>query len=334
MAKASFIPESTAIWCDPIYAPLAIQVVELMGNAIEVVGVGGVASSEVDKTAQTFDCTAEDDPRQLMLGHDAKHLLLLTDDPPMDKELWLSVGEQSEIWTLEPIVGDLIEARDLGLDPESNVRKRIATERVHPLPLMLAGPGLVRAGDTQSELGAIGGVSFESIGPRAQGSWYARMFDAWATVLHWVEMPESIDASLAGQTEVQERLRKVSGTVALHGRTPGGPSIAIMISDSAGRSSRRLEILGHDGALSADEMSYILSDAQGKAIDQADLQGHSSIADLMAYQWQSWLDNPQASTASLPLPRHAAAIACCQATLLSMRTGQPELPGRQAQLAR
>lgn len=325
---------NAVIWCDPGYAPLAEAVVALMGHAVSVTAVGGPASQGVDALARSLGVEATDDPRQLLLDASADSVLLLTCDPPLERELLASVCEQAALLTLEPLAADVRRAAELGLGGEPGEKKHVAGERVISVPQFTESPGYRRATDAEQAIGVARGLSIESIGRAGRGSLFARLYDAWVTVLGFVDLPLSIDASLAGAVDPRDELRRVAGTLSAHARTAEEATVTLIASDRGGHDARRLEALGDAAHLTVNDASYTLLDLEGEPIDRHEGDGQpTTVADLVADQWRRTLERGGAGPTAVPPPRRVSALACCEACLLSARTGQPESPRRVLEMA-
>lgn len=328
-------PHRVAIWCEPLYAPLAGAVLDLMGGSVRIAGVGGESSQAVDELARRYETQATDDARRLLLDHDSGSVLLLTREPPVERELLMSVCEQSLVLALEPLAASVREASALGLADHAAERKRIAAERVISIPQFTESPGYLRTADAAEALGQVRGVAVESIGREGRGSLFARLYDAWVAVLSLVDTPLSIDASLAGTLDPRDDLRSLAGTLCAHARTAGGVTVGAIVSDRGGREGRRIQTLGDDRQLTVDDTAYELTAGDGQTIDaHAGDAKHSTLADLIAAQWLRTLERGQAGPAPVPPPRRVASLACCEACLLSARTGQAESPRRVLEMHR
>lgn len=326
---------NTVIWCDPLYAPLAAAAVDLMTGGVRVTGVGGPPSQAVGDLAARYGLEATDDARRLLLENDNGSILLLTREPPLDRELLTAACERAAVLSVEPLAASVREAVDLGLSGEPGERKLIAAERVVTLPQMNESPGCRAATHAEQALGDVRGVTLESTGREMHGSLLARLYDAWVTVMGLVDVPLSIDASLAGKFDPRDDLRAITGTMAAHARTPSGAAVTLMVSDRAGHTRRRLHALGAAGEFRVDDVSYELVQVDGRLIDAHDASGQpATLADLVADQWRRSLERGSPGLAPVPPPRRLASLACCEACLLSARTGEPESPRRVMEMQR
>ena len=328
-------PHNTAIWCDPGFAALAGDAVELLGQGVTPVAIGGPASQEIDALARRFDLEANDDPRQLLLHAAADSVFLLTREPPLDRELLASVCEHKTMLTLEPLAADVREAAAIGLGGENADRRTVSADRVLSVPLFAEAPGFRRATDAGEALGEVRGLAIESIGRDGYGSLFARLYDAWVTLLGLVDVPETIDAAIAGQIDPRDDLRKVAGTLSAHARTFGGATLTLMASDRAGRDGRRLVAVGQAAQLTVNDAGYDLVTLGGSPIDgHADTTRPTTVADLVADQWRRAIERGPSTPTAVPPPRRVAALACCEACLLSSRTGQAESPRKVMEMQR
>ena len=150
-----------------------------------------------------------------------------------------------------------------------------------------------------------------------------------------VDLPLSIDASLAGKIDPRDDLRAITGTMAAHARTPNGAAVTLLVSDRAGHTRRRLHALGDAGEFRVDDVSYELVQWDGEPIDSHDASGQpATLADLIADQWRRSLELGSPGLAPVPPPRRLASLACCEACLLSARTGEAESPRRVMEMRR
>lgn len=305
------------VWTDDRSAPAAARLLEAMGTAVRTVGVGGPRSAPVHALAKQHGLETDDDLRGMIVRHAGAWVLLASGRDAAADALAHAAEKGSVVVALEPAVS---EWDDLP------VLVRLAG-RVVCVPAFMACPGWVSAADPSELLGTPRVLTFHSAGPAEEGTVYARLFDAWRTLLRFTDQPETIDASIAHGDAATDDPRAVTGHLSAHARLPSGSAL-IRVSDSAHPRGRRLHVYGDGGNLTVDDTSYDLTDAAGKSVDSsppaADIPSH---AELAAIQWRHLLDQPPTGTTGTDeFDELRRTLACCLATLLSARTRQPESP--------
>lgn len=307
------------VWTDPQRAARDGQIIDRMAPAIRVVGVGGPRTAEIDALARRLDCAHDDDFRKLIVQHPGATLLLgaATDFQLADAVPVVALDVQT----------DAIE--DLATLQEAYAR--------HGAGSRLAAPGFLRAAgwssaaDPLQVVGAPQHVSVLSFGHAADCSLAARLMDAWRTVLTLTDMPQSIDASLAGPLggSVPQSLYGLTGHMAGHARLPGGGAAVVQVSDRAAQHLRQMHLIGKGGRLAVDDAGYQLFGADGEVMDQSRGKARmpAGFIDLVVADWQGAIRQPPTAT---PLGREIelAAMACCLASVLSARTGEAESPAK------
>lgn len=328
MSQANATAEVT-LWADAPGSVAIGSVLDLMGATVTPIGVGGLRVSEVDGLARTLDCPRYDDLRQLLVDKPARFLMLATLKSVTPEELATALNQGTTILAMEPVAGDLV-----GLDALRTARKALAGTGagIVMLPDFQQSPGFLSAADPREVLGDQRLISFESIGSRGMGSLYARLYDGWQTVLNFADLPETIDASLLGMQQIPDELPEMTGRIAAHARIAAGGAALLQVADHGCEHRRTMTVLGQQGQLRLSDAGYELRGSDAEPLDQAQQPGPMSYADLVAGQWRRLLDRSP-STFALPDAMQNT-IACCLATLLSARTGQPESPAKLLQLRR
>ncbi len=322
MSKRNLSPEVT-IWTDACHAPLAGELMNLMGSALKPIGVGGPPVAEVSQLAKELDCQPHDDLRKLLVDRPAAYLLMTSLGGVTHDDLHAITDQGTAVLTLEPIASDLqglSASKKLGAQPG-------AAGRILQAPVFGQSPGFLSAADPYELLGDRRAIRFTSDGRPEHGSLFARLFDAWLTVLNFTLMPETIDASLVGPLiEPPEDLRSLAGSLLAHARMPGANAILLEVTDTAGRSGRVLRVHGDSASLRITDSTYTLSNPDGDMLDEATGSGPDGFVDMLAAQWRRLLDQPNSAGSASHAQHQADAMACCLACLLSIRTGQPESP--------
>jgi hypothetical protein len=324
---------------------------------LTVLGLGGPREPAVDRLAGQLDRPRHDDLRKLLIDHPAAYLLLACRESPDPADLRTAAEQQTTLVTLEPIAADLPTLAALGWPASPRGRQSSPPPRLAFMPAFLETPGPRHAADLVQGPGQRRLVSFTSFGRGDQGSLLARLMDGWGAVLDFAAMPESVDASLTGPDGVPEDPRQASGRLAVHARMPDGAATVLVVSDTAGQARRQFEVIGDEAQLTLDASSYMLHHPDGRVLDSHEeddetgngieplpsgglasggvaARGAEPYVALIAGQWRHLMDGPRR-----PMPRQAPyaparVLACCQACLLSARTGQPENPRKLLEIHR
>src|SRR5690606_19633230 len=126
------------------------------------------------------------------------------------------------VLTLEPIAADLqsldaLAARRSAKPSEPGRPPAPTTGAIIHAPAFRLSPGFLSAADPYDVLGGRRSIGYESVGQPGTGSLFARLLDAWQTILAFVDLPESIDASLIGPTvDPPDDLRDMVGQLTAH----------------------------------------------------------------------------------------------------------------------
>jgi len=326
MSPPQLSPEAT-IWTDARHAPLAGELLRLMGSSLKPIGVGGPPMAEVSRLAKELGCDAHDDLRKLCIDKPAAYLLLATHDSVTPDDLHALAEQGTTVLTLEPIASDL---QGLAAADTLGGQAGDAAGRVLHVPAFSQSPGYLSAADPAELLGDRRQINFTNLGMPGQGSLFGRLFDSWQAVLTYSLLPEVIDASVVGPlTETPETLKELTGALAAHARMPGAQSGLLLVSDVSATTERTLLVQGEDATLKVADTGYTLHNPAGELLDHAHPDNApGSFADLLAHQWRRLLDSPAATRTPAHRQLRTDAMACCLACLLSIRTGQPESPGK------
>src|SRR5690606_3034895 len=101
------------LWTDDAHAPLAGRLLDALGDAVAVVGIGGPRVAEVDALATKLGVPQEVDLRKLIVERPAAFLLITTMQDAGAEDLLTAAGQGFTILTLEPPAGDLSELNEL-----------------------------------------------------------------------------------------------------------------------------------------------------------------------------------------------------------------------------
>ena len=353
----TFAPEVT-VWTTPARAAAVGRVLDLLGDAVRPLAVAGPRSEPLDGLAARLGLRPGSDFRQMRVDHPAAFVLVADRVRPAraeetggvaHRDLAAAVRDGTRAVCLEPPLASLLSTVD-------------AAFAGHPgaavfAPAFTAAAGWRAAADPERHLGPPRLIRMTHLGRPDEGSMFARLYDAWLTVLRFTPRPEWVTASrthLGGAGRAARAGRDddpgpARGLLAAHGAVPAGPGVVLQVGDAAAATRRHLSVLADGGQLEVDANGYRLRGADGDESDSAepggdaprpagpgagsDGAGPDDYAQAVADQWRRLLDRP-ASAADAPDPqRRGDALACAEACLLSCRTGQPESPGHLLHLA-
>lgn len=341
------------IWTSALRGSLAQRVITQLRPELSILGVGGPDAAERERLGRAFDCATGDDFRKLLIDRRPKYVFVADCQGLNEGDFAAAVGQGATVLTVEPVVEALSnwaasrkKARALvgataPIDAADRDREAISIGRVIQVPAMTRSRGWLSAADPSEALGTLRLIAVTNFGGKSDWSLFGRLFDAWWAVLEWSDLPLTIDASLAGSADrIPETLREAHGSLVAHARLPGGGAASVAVNDATGGHTRRLEVVADGGRLSLQDHQYCLLDQTGHTLDQLATDTTNdpatttiiTIEDLIVEQWRSAM-TPQ--PASHWLRRHVEdweVTACCLASLLSARTGDPERPGRLLEL--
>jgi len=316
--------QEAILWIDADAAPAARDVLRAMGGSAVPLCVGGPARvAAVDDLARELDVPRVDDLRQALVSMPAAYLFATTTEGLGLDELKAAAENDTRVITLEPMAADLSEADRLA------GRSAKALPTIVVAPAFRTCPGMLRALDRLDLLGGRRAVVFASHGGAGEGSLFTRLYDAWQTTLLFGELPQSIDASLVGGNgPLSDEPRAIAGRLTIHARMPDGQAAALSVSDTATQAARLLDVTAENAQLRVTEHGFELTGRDPSVHDRTEDQDPlAGFAGLVAEAWRRVISQPHAMAAP-PAERERAVIACCQATLLSCRTRQPEDPAK------
>lgn len=313
------------IWTDAARAGLLQQVVDLMGAAVTPLAVGGPRSAGVSETAAKLGVDDYDDFRKMSVDRPGSYLLA---------GAWTEVGRDDLRSALSGGVNMLcLEPPAATLDALNALQSRNAERkgeaiagRLTPTPAFLESHGWTRAADPREAIGQTQMISFTSLGAPDELSLFARLMDAWRSVLHFADLPVTIDASLTGPlSDAPDDPRSLTGHLLAHARLGDQCACMVQASDRLGQNQRMIRVGGEHGHIRVDERSYELFTRDGELLDSCPAtESEPTLADLIASQWRRLLDRPDSAPPASTV--EAQALACCLACQLSAKTGQPESP--------
>lgn len=367
-AAASLV--EVLVYADGASAGRVGRVVKGVADRVRVLGVAGQRTGAVGGLGQRLGVSVESDLRKLLIQKPAAYLLLGTMAGIGLEDLQPAAAGGTVVLSLDPVATDLGRA-------DAVVRAVRGSHglghglRLDHLPPFMRSPAPLACPDPMPRLGTRRVASFFTGGPREDATLFARLFDAWVTLLRFCDLPESISGSVTPDPtatgmpnptgEPPENLRDLTGSVLCHARLPDGGAITLHAADRHAAHTRRLHVIGDAGELCLTDTAWRLQasarDDRGDDTDDAPPDGHSRLIDqghapgfdphaddpatltwpdLAAWQWRRMLDrSPTApAPAEPPLASLAEPLACCEASLLSARTRQPESPWKMLEIGR
>lgn len=305
------------VWSDREHERLAGVLIEALGASWQVLGVAGPSSSSPVGLAESYSVRCETDLRSLVIDHPARALVVAASEPLSLDELAEATERCEVVVMTELVTTDLARLADI----QQRLGDRM--ERIVHLPRFSGSPGMVSATEPLEVLGEPRLVLSEVCLRGGEGSLVTGLYHAWQVVLECQEMPEEVSASLVGgRVESPAQLR---GSLAVTGKLSGRGASLIAVSDQTGLWERRVRLIGPEASLEVTDDDYRLLNATGEVVDSGGSgEPKRTQAGLIAYQLDRMLEGlSHGQNGSLELER---VLACCEATLLSLRTGQPENP--------
>jgi hypothetical protein len=327
-------PEVT-VWVDEDRLGTVQSLLDMMGGVVRPIAFGS-PSRAANALAEQMDVPFLDDLRQVLVQRPAAFVLLATLEGVGAEDLPMAVAQGTKVIAIEPVgstVGEHAQAYKV-VKPADGIA--VAPGRIVHAPAFDRSAGFLASAAPHEALGDHRAVQMTHAGSTATGSMFFRLFDAWISVLDFIELPERIDAELSppkGTTSLPDDPRQLAGRLTAHARLPGVGSAGVLVSDQAAELTRRLTVVGDQGQLVVTAGGYQLTKTDGEVVDRVDADREPSYLEQLAAQWRRLIDQ------RTPPPEHRAtreqhALACCHACLLSARTGEPESPRRLLELAR
>lgn len=328
-------PEVT-VWIDDDRLKTVRALMDMMGSHVRPIAFGSPKSRAASEWAGQLDVPMFDDLRQMLVQRPSAFVLLGTLDGAGPEDLPMAVAQGSKVLAIEPVgstVAEHTQAYKIVKPADGSTQP---PGRVVHAPAFDRSAGFLAAAAPHESLGDHRAVQMTHAGSAQSGSMFFRLFDAWISVLDFIELPERIDAELSpakGSTSVPDDPRLLTGRLTAHARLPGVGSAGVLVSDQAAELTRRLTVVGDQAQLVITAGGYRLTETTGKVVDHLDCDHEPSYLDQLAAQWRRLIDQ------RTPPPEHRAtreqhALACCHACLLSARTGEPESPQRMMEIAR
>ncbi|MGB0768113.1 MAG: hypothetical protein ACPGYV_10425 [Phycisphaeraceae bacterium] len=327
-------PEAT-VWVDEHRLATIGSLLDMMGASVRPIAFGSPRSRVAGDLAERLGVPMYDDLRQMLVERPSAFVLIGTLDGVGPDDLPMAVAQGSKAIAIEPVAATPAEhARAHKIVKPADGSTRAPGRIVHA-PAFDRSAGFLAAAAPHDALGDHRAVQMTHAGSAATGSLFFRLFDAWVSVLDFIEMPETIDAELstnANTPGVPDDPRQLAGRLTAHARLPGVGSAAVLVSDQAAELTRRLTVVGDQAQLVVTAGGYQLNKTDGEIVDRLDADREPNYLEQLAAQWRRLIDQ------RTPPPEHRAAreqhaLACCLACLLSARTGTPESPQRLLEIA-
>lgn len=328
-------PELT-VWVDDDRLASVRALLDMMGTSIRPIAFGSPKSNAAREWARELEVPMFDDLRQMLVQRPAGFVLIGTLSGTGPDDLPMAVAQGSKVLAIEPVGATVPEhAQAYKAVKPADGSNRPSGRIVHA-PAFDRSAGFLASAQPHDSLGDHRAVQMTHAGSASSGSMFFRLFDAWISVLDFIELPERIDAELSpvsGSAAVLDDPRLLTGRLTAHARLPGVGSAGVLISDQAAELTRRLTVVGDQAQLVITAGSYQLTNTDGEVVDHMDADREPGYLDQLAAQWRRLIDQ------RTPPPEHRAtreqhALACCHACLLSARTGEPESPQRMLEMAR
>jgi hypothetical protein len=304
------------LWTDAAHASLVGQVAGLLADR-DLASLGGPRKGDLTELAESLVIeSVDDDLRQMVLNAGAGDLLLATQAGVKLDDIQLALESGINVLTLEPIT---IQADRVIVDD----RQKPGVGRLAQTPMFRRSPGYRAAAEPQEALGRIRSASLSSIGMPGVMSLVARMVDALDMVIALLGVPITIDAALTGPlVQPPEDLRGLTGHLSMNLHFADNAAATVQLSDRASVHRRALTVVADEGTLLLDDDRYRLYTAEGETLDETetDPNRHAEPPELIAHQWRHL--GAVVPSSNDPDPR--VVLGCCEAALLSTRTGQSE----------
>jgi len=328
-------PEVT-VWVDDARLGTVKALLDVMGASVRPIAFGSPRSRAANELAEQAGTPMFDDLRQMLVEQPSAFVLLGTLEGVGPDDLPMAVAQGSKVIAIEPVGSSPTEhAQAYRIVKPADGAPRTPGRIVHA-PAFDRSAGFLASAAPHESLGEHRAVQMTHAGSAESGSMFFRLFDAWVSVLDFIEMPETIDAELSsanGSTGVPDDPRQLTGRLTAHARLPGVGSAGVLVSDQAAELTRRLTVVGDQAQLVITAGSYRLTRTNGEVVDHQDADREPNYTEQLAAQWRRLIDQ------RTPPPEHRAAreqhaLACCLACILSARTGTPESPARVLEMAR
>ncbi|WP_428388879.1 hypothetical protein [Mucisphaera sp.] len=304
------------VWVDRDRQDLVREVLDGLGSSWRVLGIGGPAGALPDDLCKALSLSCEADLRKLVIDRPARVVLVASAVPPGEAEI-LEAAERCDLVVFAELPAERLE--QIG-----GLRKRLGGDGGQMVfsPELLASPGMQAANDPGDLLGEGRLATLEFELEKSSGLLSAGLFQAWLAALGMVGLPEEVSASLVGGRLEGERL--LGGSLAVSGRSMGREAVLLAVTDQTGRWQRRMRVIGDGGSLELTDEGYRLMGADGSLIDAwtGEKMGRGGLIAREIKRCMEGYGVERGMSAGM-LDR---VVACCRASVLSLRTGQSESP--------
>lgn len=315
-----------AIWTGKQRAGFVGRLLSRMGAAVSVSAAGGPPDDRPDALMDELNVERTDDFRKMIVDCPATFVVLGSRMDVEMEDLVQAVTAGMTVLCLDLPFHSFDELRII-----HNVKSLGEGGGLRLLPAFLGGAGWRRATDPRDAVGKVQSFSADICMDETTNSLALKLFDAWKTALRFVDLPESIDASIIGlMKDVPDSFTKITGMTQAHARIGPGCSAMINVRQWPGASRASIEVVGETGTLGVTREGYTLHGPDGQEMDAAgDDATPVNDAAFAGDQWQRFIDSgPEADAldAIRGTATDAAALACCLTCHLSARTTQAENP--------
>lgn len=296
------------VWCPAEHLAPIGDALEAAGWRVGALGVPPRPQGH-DVPAYFADAERFDDPRQAITEHDAS-IALFVDPTPLDDPAVIKLCARQELKTLA--IGPAPDAVRTWTDAKEHERW---SARI--VPLLSDSVVAQHASDALEPVGSVLSASIRMSAPHHLGGVPARLFDAMHLLHRRLGVPERIDASCTGP-RASEGVRALSAELHAHLRYPG-LSASVAISDTIHTLGRDALLVCEGGAMRLTDEGFTITAEDGTLLDSGDGGSEPALVEQLR----------RAIDPRLPAPERydrAAVLAMCEATALSVRTGEPERP--------
>jgi hypothetical protein len=303
----------TILWCQGDQAALAEAIASMKG--IEVIATGCPVSGAAAETSDRLAVRKCTDLRHDVLQEQPDLLVLLTREGVERGDAWSWLDQARQIVTLEPMFDGIGDHDD-----------RSPANSVLLEPALRHGDAIQRVDEWREEFGAIRSVAATLRGTAVQGSLYARLVDGMDLIERMCGPVEMVDAAMSGPTDNQPaNLRVMHGHVSVNARFTSNCCASLHVSDAGAQWARGITILGEGGCLRLTDYEIEWAAPDGSVRERAKLEprGEDVFLSLLTRAIRSAIDPRRSARPPHPGP---SVLAACEATRLSLNTGQGESP--------
>jgi hypothetical protein len=307
------LPHRIIVWAGPTQLSLVRDAAA--ASLLQIVGAGSDSPESTGTLSRELGVPGFDDLRSAVRSSEAHAIWVVEPAPIQMDQIRVSRDRGMPIFASEP----------LAIAPSDSSQDRTTQTPIF-VPRMVRSPGFRAAMEILPQLGPLAclNIAFRS-GP-AQGSLFARLFDATEVLLTLCEEVQSVNAALAGPlSAVPESLANLRGHLSINFRFKSNCCACAALSDSAGTWFRGVTLLAEGGCVRISDGGFVWHGPDGVEIDSHSTTLSCPPGDLIGQQIARVLDDIDAGAAPLD---HTTMLALCEATRLSCLTGQNETPAR------